>query len=56
MRSLRQVSRGAVGPYVWSPWRELDLQGTDLGDFVGATDLIRRCLANPKVLDFAFLF
>lgn len=45
----------AVGPYVWRPWRELDLQGTDLGDLVGPTDLVRVCLANAEVLDLSFL-
>ena len=45
----------AVGAYVWRPWRELDLQRTDLGDLVGPADLVRGCLANAKVLDFSFL-
>ena len=45
----------AVGPYVRSPRRELDLQRTDLGDFVGPTDLVWCRLANPKMLDFALL-
>ena len=30
----------AVGTYVWRPWRELDLQRTDLGDLVGPADLV----------------
>lgn len=47
--------KDAVGPYVWGPWRELDLQRINLGDFVRPADLFFCRLTNPEILDFAFL-